>query len=222
MALPEILRAPVRPDEGAGGFIIGRHRVRAVEALPWILALAAYFVLPGYLHLGAQVLIMVLFALSLDLILGYAGIITLGHAALYGAGAYTAGILAARLGWSEPITGLMAAAAVAGAVGFLSGWFLLRTRGLTLLMLTLSVAILLQEFANEQESLTGGADGLTGIKLAPLFGAFRFDLTPWRSCSCCSGWHARSSTRRSARRCAASARTCGGCTPSEPPSTASW
>ena len=88
-----------------------RHRLRAAEALPWLVAIAAYFVFPDYLALGAQILATILFALSLDLVLGYAGIVTLGHAAFFGTGAYTAGILAAH-GWGEPISGLVAAAAV--------------------------------------------------------------------------------------------------------------
>src|SRR5580704_16309905 len=79
----------------------GRHRYRLLEALPWVAAIAAYAVFPSYLPLGA----MILFALSADLVLGYAGIVTLGHAAFFGTGAYTAGILAAN-GWGEPITGL--------------------------------------------------------------------------------------------------------------------
>ena len=91
---------------------------------------------------------MMLFALSLDLILGYAGIVTLGQAAYFGLGAYAADLLAARLGWNEPISGLFAAAAVAGLGGFVSGWFLLRYHGLTLLMLTMATGIMLLELGN--------------------------------------------------------------------------
>src|SRR5215475_13182358 len=88
-----------------------RHRFRLWEALPWLVAIAAYFVFDNYLALGSQILATILFALSVDLVLGYAGIITLGHAAFFGVGAYTAGILAAN-GWGEPLSGLLAAAAV--------------------------------------------------------------------------------------------------------------
>jgi branched-chain amino acid transport system permease protein len=176
MALSDLLRGGARTEDHVGAFLIDRHRFKLIETVPWIFALGVYFVFPGYLHLGSQILIMVLFALSLDLILGYAGVISLGHAAVYGAGAYSAGLLAAKIGWSEPITGLLFAAFVAALIGFGSGWFLLRTRGLTLLMLTLSVTVLLQEIANEQDKLTGGADGLRGIKLAPIFGTFKFDI----------------------------------------------
>jgi branched-chain amino acid transport system permease protein len=151
-----------------------RHRFKAVELLPWLIALAAYFVFPDYTALGTQVLILVLFALSLDLVLGYAGIITLGHAAFFGAGAYTAGLLASELGWREPLTGLAAAALVAGAVGLVSGWVLLRTHGLTLLMLTLATMTLLHELANEREDLTGGFDGLP-VTIDPVLGVFAFN-----------------------------------------------
>jgi branched-chain amino acid transport system permease protein len=85
--------------------------------LPWLVAVAAYVVFPGYLPLFAQILATILFALSADLVLGYAGIVTLGQAAFFGTGAYTAGILAAH-GWGEPVSGLLAAAVTAAAVGF--------------------------------------------------------------------------------------------------------
>jgi branched-chain amino acid transport system permease protein len=157
-------------------FLLSRHRMRAMEYLPWLVALAAFFVFPDFLQLGSQILIMILFALSLDLILGYAGIISLGHAAFFGTGAYVAGMLSAHAGWSEPLTGLIAAAAAAAVVGLISGWFILRTRDLTLLMLTMALTILLQEFANEQEDYTGGDDGLSGVSMDPVLGLFEFDL----------------------------------------------
>jgi branched-chain amino acid transport system permease protein len=152
-----------------------RHRYRWWEALPWLAAAAAYGLFPSYLPLGAQILATILFALSADLVLGYAGIVTLGHAAFFGTGAYTAGILAAH-GWGEPITGLFAAAAVAALAGLVSGLLVLRTSGLTLLMQTLVVATLLYETANKASWLTGGDDGLQGMQVWPIFGAFRFDL----------------------------------------------
>src|SRR5260370_29825698 len=152
-----------------------RHRFRLSEALPWVAALACFFAFPGYLALGTQVLISILFALSLDLILGYGGIVTLGQAAFFGGGAYTAGILAVH-GWTEPLTGLLAAGAVAAALGVVTGLILLRTEGLTLLMLTLVVAEMIREGANKAAPWTGGADGLQGISIAPILGLFRFDL----------------------------------------------
>ncbi len=160
----------------AAEFLLRRHRLRAAEALPWLAAVLAYFVFPGHLVFGSQLLIMVLFALSLDLILGYAGIVSLGHAAFFGTGAYTAGMLAARWGWNEPLSGLLAAGAAAALVGWVSGWFLLRYRGLALLMLTLATAIMLQELGNVRADITGGFDGLTGITIAPLLGRFHYDL----------------------------------------------
>jgi len=157
------------------GAFARRHRYRPLEALPWVAALAAAIVFPSYLPLGSQILATILFALSTDLVLGYAGIVTLGHAAFFGTGAYTAGILAAN-GWGEPLTGLLAGALAAGLVGFLSGLVVLRTTGLTLLMQTLVVATLLHEAANKASSITGGDDGLQGMDVWPIFGIFRFDL----------------------------------------------
>ena len=152
-----------------------RHRYHPLEAVPWAAAVAAYVVFPSYLPLGAQVLATILFALSADLVLGYAGIVTLGHAAFFGTGAYTAGILAAN-GWGEPITGLLAGALAAALIGLVSGLVVLRTTGLTLLMQTLVVATLLYETANKASSITGGDDGLQGMVVWPLFGLFRFDM----------------------------------------------
>ncbi len=176
MATEGLVRANgIRP----GGFTVGafaqRHRYHPLEALPWIAALAAVIIFPSYLPLGSQILATILFALSADLVLGYAGIVTLGHAAFFGTGAYTAGILAAN-GWGEPLTGLLAGALAAGLVGFLSGLVVLRTTGLTLLMQTLVVATLLHEAANKASSITGGDDGLQGMEVWPILGIFRFDL----------------------------------------------
>jgi len=153
-----------------------RGRLHWAEALPWIAGLAVFFVFPGYLAFGTQVLISILFALSLDLILGYAGIVTLGHAAYFGFGAYAAGMLSAHLGWNEPLTGLVFAGAIAGGFGFFTGLILLRYHGLALIMLTLAQAIMLQEFANVAEGWTGGFDGLMGIAISPIFGVFDNDL----------------------------------------------
>jgi len=155
--------------------LVRRHRFRAYEALPWVVAIGAYFIFDSYLALGSQILATILFALSVDLVLGYAGIITLGHAAFFGVGAYTAGILAAH-GWGEPITGLIVAAVIAGAIGVVSGKIILRTTGLTLLMQTLVVATMLLEAANKESFITGGADGLQGMEVWSIFGLFRFDL----------------------------------------------
>ncbi|HEV2955620.1 MAG TPA: branched-chain amino acid ABC transporter permease [Xanthobacteraceae bacterium] len=162
--------------EHAARFLAARHRLRPIEALPWLLALAAFFVFPDRMVLGSQVLIMILFALSLDLILGFAGIVTLGHAAYFGVGAYTAGLLITRLEWTEPITGLLAAAACAAVAGVLSGFILLRYRGLALLVLTLSTTIMLQEVGNLFHDFTGGYDGIPGVTVAPLLGTFDYDL----------------------------------------------
>jgi len=167
--------APVHSDNPAARALAGRHRFRWWEALPWLLALAFYFAFPRYLGFGTELLITVLFAISLDLALGYAGIVTLGHAAFFGAGAYAVGMLAKNEIWTEPISGLVIAAVVAGAVGFASGLVLLRTTGLTLLMLTLCTMGLLEETANMTAEVTGGFDGLDSLPIKPVFGIFEFN-----------------------------------------------
>ena len=158
-----------------------RHHLRWWEALPWIAGVAAFFVFPNYLAFGTQVLIMILFALSLDLVLGYAGIVTLGHAAFFGAGAYTVGILAQHAGWNEPLTGLVAAALVAGAIVLASGLVLLRTHGLTLLMVTLCTMTLLEQAANMGAAWTGGFDGMPGLSFKKILGLFAFDVLYFRT-----------------------------------------
>lgn len=154
----------------------GDPRLRWSEWLPWLVAVAVFFLLPEYLSLGARVLTFILFALSLDLIVGYAGIITLGHSAFFGLGAYVAGILAARLGLSDPVLLLALAGGAAGVLGLTTGAVILRTRGLTQLMLTLAIAAVLLEVAHKATPITGGADGLSGVTMAPILGVFGFDL----------------------------------------------
>jgi len=151
-------------------------RIRWTEWLPWIAGIAFFFAMPEYLSLGARILIFILFALSLDLILGYAGIITLGHSAFFGLGAYTAGILGAKFGVTDPFLQLGAAAGMAALLGIATGAVILRTRALTLLMLTLAITSILLEIANKATWLTGGADGLSGVKTDPILGMFRFDI----------------------------------------------
>ncbi|MDQ3026523.1 MAG: branched-chain amino acid ABC transporter permease [Pseudomonadota bacterium] len=145
------------------------------ETLFWLALLAAFFVFPGYRVLGSQILIVALAALSLDLVLGYAGILSLGHAAFFGVGAYTAGLLAAN-GWGEPLSGLVAAGAIAGVAGFAVGLLVVRGEDLARLMVTLGVGFLLYEAANKAAFLTGGVDGLSGMAMGKLFGVFAFDL----------------------------------------------
>jgi branched-chain amino acid transport system permease protein len=159
----------------AGGYSAD-SRIRWIEWLPFAVALAAFFLLPEYLSLGARILIYILYALSLDLILGYAGIITLGHSAYFGLGAYVAGILGAKLGVTDPLLQLVCAGAAGGVLGMATGAIILRTRALTLLMLTLAITSVCLEIANKATPITGGADGLSGIVVAPVLGLFRFDL----------------------------------------------
>lgn len=150
-------------------------RWQPLEIVFWLLPVAAYFAFPGYLVLISQIMIVGLFAVSLDLILGYAGIVSLGHAAFFGLGAYTAGLLAVH-GWGEPLSGLLAAGLVAGVAGLLTAFLVVRGQDLTRLMVTLGIGLMLFEAANKASSITGGVDGLSGMMVGKLFGAFEFDL----------------------------------------------
>jgi branched-chain amino acid transport system permease protein len=145
-----------------------------LEIAFWLIPAAAFFLLPDYRVLGSQILITGLFALSLDLILGYAGIVSLGHAAFFGIGAYTAGLLA-KNGFNEPISGLLIAAIVAALAGYLVSFLVVRGSDLTRLMVTLGVGLMLWEAANKAAFVTGGVDGLS-FTAGKLFGVFAFDI----------------------------------------------
>ncbi len=151
------------------------ERWRKGELGVWIVLLAAFFLFPGHRVLGSQILIVALAVLSLDLVLGYAGILSLGHAAFFGVGAYTAGLLAVN-GWNEPLSGLLAGGAMAGLAGFVVSLLVVRGENLARLMVTLGVGFLLHEAANRAAFLTGGVDGLSGVVMGKLLGVFTFDL----------------------------------------------
>lgn len=145
------------------------------EVAFWLIPVAAFFLFPHYLTLGSQILIAGLFALSLDLILGYARIISLGHAAFFGLGAYSAGLLA-KYGFGEPLSGLFAAAAIAASVGWITSFLIVRGGDLTRLMVTIGIGLMLYEAANQASFITGGVDGLSGVEMKSLFGVFGFGL----------------------------------------------
>ena len=156
-------------------YLEAQVRWRRIEIVFWVAALLPFVLTPTYLSLASYIAITALFALSLDLILGYAGIVSLGHAAFFGLGAYTAGLIS-KFGWGEPLSGLVIAAAVAGLVGFATSFIIARFRHLALIMITLGLGLLLHEAANSASWLTGGADGLQGVRIWPLLGQFNFDL----------------------------------------------
>ena len=149
---------------------------RVLDGLVLVGLVSFPILMPGYLDLGTRMVILTLAAMSLDLLVGYCGLVTLGHAAFFGAGAYAAGIFAIRV-WADPVVGLLAAGAVAALLGVLSGAVLLRARRLTLIMLSLATVLIVQEVANKMNWLTGGADGLQGIVMQPVLGDFAFDLS---------------------------------------------
>lgn len=173
--------SPVSPkDIDAGRRLLSAARWRWYEALFWLAAAALFFLVPTRLALLTEIITLGLLALSIDLVLGYAGIVTLGQGAFFGLGAYAAG-LAAKWGGgsfplSDPILGLLFAGAVAAMLGFVTSFLVLRGSDLTRLMVTLGGALILGEIANQMRSLTGGADGLQGVDSAPVLGLFDFDL----------------------------------------------
>jgi branched-chain amino acid transport system permease protein len=150
-------------------------RLRGIEVFFWLALASSFFLLPDKLTLMSQIMIFGLFAVSLDMALGYAGILTVGHAAFFGAGAYAAGLLA-KHGWSEPFSGLLFALLLCVALGYVLSYLVVRGADLTRLMITIGVCMLLAELANRLSSITGGTDGLQGVVIAPVLGLFEFDL----------------------------------------------
>jgi branched-chain amino acid transport system permease protein len=157
-------------------WLSARARWHPLEILFWLAAFAAIFLLRGEHLILTEIAWLGLFALSLDLILGYAGIISLGHAAFLGLGAYTAALLAKYQIVNEPVLALLIAGLAAMVVGFVTSFLVLRGSDLTRLMVTLGVALILSEVANRNGWLTGGADGLQGVDIKPVLGLFPFDL----------------------------------------------
>ena len=156
--------------------LLHRSRPRAWEFAVWAAALAAPAVLPSHALMINEIAIVALFAMSLDLILGYTGIVSLGHAAFFGFGAYSAALFA-KLVMPDPTLGLLVATVLCTGLGALCSVTILRGTDLTRLMVTLGTALILLELANKLDWLTGGADGLQGVIMGPVLGYFEFDLT---------------------------------------------
>jgi len=160
---------------------VGRSAIREGrwhfgEIAFWILVLACAFAFPSRYLIMADIVRLALFALSLDLILGYAGIVSLGHAAFFGVGAYGAGLMALHGVVTEPVLALIAAGLVAAVLGFLTSFLVIRGADLTRLMVTLGIALLLEALAERFSDITGGTDGLQGIEMQPILGLFAFDM----------------------------------------------
>ena len=155
---------------------MGPSRWRASEVLFWVLVLACPFLFPSRYLIMTDMLRLALFTLSLDLILGYAGIVSLGHAAFFGVGAYTAGLLALHGIIEEPVLALIAAGLAAMVLGFFTSFLVIRGGELTRLMVTLGIALLMEALGERFSGITGGTDGLQGIEMRPIFGLFAFDM----------------------------------------------
>lgn len=156
----------------------GRKLGRDLAGLAAILALAVigYVLFPNNLALLTRMTAIALLVLSLDLVTGYCGVATLGHAALFGSGAYVSGIAAVHFGITDPLL-MLACGIVGGAVaGLVCGVVILRAHGLPQLVLSIALIHLFHEFANKASAWTGGSDGLAGIAPDPLLGYFEFDL----------------------------------------------
>jgi branched-chain amino acid transport system permease protein len=155
--------------------LLRASRWKPWEPVLWLIAFAAPVVVPTHAALINEIAIVALFAMSLDLVLGYTGIVSLGHAAFFGMGAYTAALFAKHV-MPDPLAGLAVGIATATLLGALCCATILRGSDLTRLMVTLGVGLILLELANKLDWLTGGADGLQGVVIGPLLGRFAFDL----------------------------------------------
>jgi len=175
------------PQQGAKDLTPAARSLRGYARWRWWeLALFAalplsWLLLPSQALLLNEIAIVALFAISLDLVLGYAGVVSLGHAAFFGFGAYTAALFAKDV-MPDPVVGLVVAIAASALLGLASSVLILRGSDLTRLMVTLGVASILYELANKLDWLTGGADGLQGVVMGPItvpfttLKGFEFDL----------------------------------------------
>ncbi len=170
-----LAKAQEEPHLHARRLMERRSAVRFFEIIIWLAAVAAIFLLPSKMLILTEIAILALFAVSLDLVLGFAGIVSLGHTAFFGVGAYAAGLFARHV-MAEPVIGLVMAGLAAGLLGYVTSFLILRGTDLTRLMTTLGIALMLAEVANQTAWLTGGADGLSGFSLDPILGLFPFDL----------------------------------------------
>ncbi len=150
------------------------NRTRAVGLLVLLVLLALPFAISDYSRtLIAEIFIFAIFAMSLDLLLGFTGLMSLGHAAFFGLGAYAVAVLGTMFGINAWI-GLLAGIALATLAAGLIGWFCVRTGGVTFLMLTLAFSQLVFTVALKWRDVTGGSDGLA---IAEKPGFLGFDLS---------------------------------------------
>lgn len=163
------------PTSAQRSLLAGR-RLRAWEPLLWLAAFAAPVLSPSHAFIVNEIAIVALFAVSLDLVLGYTGIVSLGHAAFLGMGAYTAALFA-KFVMPDPLVGLVVGIAAATVLGAIASVTIQRGTDLTRLMVTLGFALILLELANKLDWLTGGSDGLQGVVMGPVLGRFEFDLS---------------------------------------------
>ena len=155
--------------------LLQASRWKPWEPVLWLLAFAAPLVLPSHALIINEIAIVALFAVSLDLVLGYTGIVSLGHAAFFGMGAYSAALFAKHI-HPDPLVGMVFAVGTSTVLGALCSLTVMRGTDLTRLMVTLGIGLILMELANKLDWLTGGADGLQGVMMGPVLGQFEFDL----------------------------------------------
>src|SRR6201995_3584230 len=176
MTAPNMTASNMAAPQDIGTHARAHARWHWGEIVFWIAALACAFIFPSRYLIMTDIVRLGLFAVSLDLILGYAGIVSLGHAAFFGVGAYGAGLLALHGVINEPVIALVVAGLAAMVLGFLTSFLVIRGADLTRLMVTLGIALLLEALAERYSNITGGTDGLQGIEMQPILGLFTFDM----------------------------------------------
>ncbi|MGC1576140.1 MAG: branched-chain amino acid ABC transporter permease [Beijerinckiaceae bacterium] len=148
-------------------------------ALIWAVLLLAPFWMPplgGYTALGTRVLVLALAAMSVNFLLGFTGVLSFGHAAYFGLGAYGAGLALKFLAPSTPLS-LLCGTLLGGVAGALLGALIVRRRGVYFAMVTIAFGQVFYYIAFQWSSLTGGDDGLRGFSRQPLdLGFFSIDI----------------------------------------------
>ncbi len=159
---------------GLVGGVSGRRAV-LVGAAALLLIAAPLLLSPYATTTLTRILVFALLAVSLDLLVGFVGLPSLGHGAYFGAGAYAAGWVAIHVTSSAPVA-LLAALAAGGSVAAVAGCVAVRARGVFFLMLTLAIGEIVQQLAESWYDVTGGSDGLYGVPAARLGGIALHDV----------------------------------------------
>src|SRR5690606_13928877 len=151
----QVRQAGASPNMTRGAWVVGALVLILLVALPWV---APYF----YIFIATEVLILGLLAASFNLIFGYTGMLSFGHAAFFGIGSYAVAMLLQAYQWPL-LACLLAAVVVATVLALVIGFFCVRLNEVYFAMLTLAFGMMVFSIAHQWRSVTNGSDGIAGF-----------------------------------------------------------